>query len=639
MSIAYREIQQHLRRRTARPPAGGADLPPGPAAPDFADRAVAVLELTGQREELALACRWLEADDRPLLALWWQEAAGRLTRAELAAALSVSTAHAAVRLHRLRRRLDAARALVRALRATPRCPALAAVLEGWDGSTAPVWRKRLTRHLRDCPRCRTHHEGLVTPERLLFGVGLVPVPVVLAEVVRSGFHGGATAAHLVSPPAHGVPLLHHASLKTAAAVTSGALVLGGLTWAVHVSVRPDDGHRAPRAQSDPSGTRAPYGTGAPRPGDTEAARRPAPAYGVTSATVYVSPAGSDRGDGSRAHPYGTLSAAVRAVRPGDTIAVRGGVYRPTEPVVIETSGTARDRITLSNYRGEKPVFDLSGLPEGKWGVTQRADHWTVQGLEFMGSASHAYACLSCRHDVFRRLSLHGNKRSGLTLRGSGTIANQVLDSDFFDNHDDTASGGAGIGLAVKFGSGAGNVVRRCRSYHNANDGFDFGEFTSPVTVEDNWSFGNGVNRWNTTTWKGGGDGFTFGGGDTPVAVAHVVRSNAAWDNRGAGFTDENNPGRLRLTHNTAYRNGATGFSLPTAAAVLHDNVAVGNGRDTVLGDATDAARNSWQDARPATGSLFLSVRPATAEAARPPGGALPGTSFLRTRDGRGADMR
>lgn len=642
VAIAYREVQQHLRRRSAGPRTSRVDdVPTSPVAPDVADRAVAAVELTGQREDLAHACRWLEESDRPLLALWWQEAAGELTRAELAAALSVSTGHAAVRLHRLRRRLDAARAVERALDVTPRCASLAAVLADWDGAVAPVWRKRLTRHLRDCLHCRAHREGLVTPERLLFGAGLVPVPFALAEAVRTALHGTGPAAHLGPLPGAVLAPLHHMPLKATAAVTAGALAIGGLTWTVHVSAPPAGTPPGPRAQAAATSAQAPPGTAATHrkdtAGDRTAPRRPAPAYGVTAATVYVSPAGTDRGDGSLRHPYATLSAAVRAVRPGDTIAVRGGVYRPTEPVRIDTDGTARARITLTNYRGERPVFDLSGVRDGTWGVTQKADYWTVRGLEFTGSRTHAYVCRSCRHDVFQYLDMHDNTRSGLTLRDAGTVADQVLDSDFHDNHDDGSSGGAGIGLAVKFGDGAGNAVRRCRAYRNANDGFDFGEFTTPVTIEGNWSYGNGVNRWNRTSWKGGGDGFTLGGGDVPVAVAHVLRSNAAWDNRGAGFTDENNPGRLRLTDNTAYRNGATGFWLPAAAASLYGNIAVGNGQDTVLTHVTDAAHNSWQDARSTT-SLFLSTRPDGAEAARPPSGALPATSFLRARNGRGADM-
>ena len=44
---------------------------------DFADQTIERLGLSGQRLQTAEATRWLDDDDRPVLALWWQEAAGR----------------------------------------------------------------------------------------------------------------------------------------------------------------------------------------------------------------------------------------------------------------------------------------------------------------------------------------------------------------------------------------------------------------------------------------------------------------------------------------------------------------------------------------------------------------------------------
>ncbi|WP_169789846.1 hypothetical protein [Actinoplanes subtropicus] len=74
-----------------------------------------VIVVAGQRRELVEAARWLDAGDRRLLALWWQEASG-----ELADALRVQPKHAAVRVQRMKAQLDVARGVVRALRARPR---------------------------------------------------------------------------------------------------------------------------------------------------------------------------------------------------------------------------------------------------------------------------------------------------------------------------------------------------------------------------------------------------------------------------------------------------------------------------------------------------------------------------------------
>lgn len=82
---------------------------------------------------------------------------------------------------------------------------------------------------------------------------------------------------------------------------------------------------------------------------------------MTAADIYLAPDGSDAGDGTLAHPYATLGKAVSAVRPGATIALRGGTYRLTTPVAITTSGTEEQRITLTNYGDERPVLDASAV--------------------------------------------------------------------------------------------------------------------------------------------------------------------------------------------------------------------------------------------------------------------------------------
>jgi hypothetical protein len=342
---------------------------------------------------------------------------------------------------------------------------------------------------------------------------------------------------------------------------------------------------------------------------------------VATADIYVAPDGSDTADGTLRHPYATLGRAVAEVRAGQTIALRGGTYHPTEPVGIRTSGTAAARITLSNYRDERPVIDASSVPDGKWTITQQTGYWTVQGLEIHGSTSHAYVCESCHHTVFRRLSLYGNTESGLTLRGTGTTADSVLDSDFHDNHP--ARGRGGVGLAISFGSGTGNLVRGCRAYGNGTDGFDLSAFTSPVTLTGNWSFRNG-------------NGFTLGGGNAPAPVAHVVRNDAAWENSGFGFNDEKNSGRLVLTGDTAYRNGRAGFHLPDADASFGRDVSARNGGDDVLAARPSGGGNTWNTA--AGAGLFASTDPASAEGPRRRDGSLPATRFLVTRTSAGADM-
>jgi RNA polymerase sigma factor (sigma-70 family) len=198
VAITLRQARDQVRKRgtaesrtaTAIATDEGREL--ADAGSDFAGVAILRLGLTEQRRGVAEATRWLDREDRELLSLWWLEESGHLDRSELARALGVSAAHAAVRVHRLKRRLDAARAIVEALREAGRCSTLRHVAEAWDGTPSPLWRKRFDRHIRDCDVCSRREHALVPVARLLRGMPLVPVPFALQAAVAGG--GGAGAA-------------------------------------------------------------------------------------------------------------------------------------------------------------------------------------------------------------------------------------------------------------------------------------------------------------------------------------------------------------------------------------------------------------------------------------------------------------
>jgi RNA polymerase sigma factor (sigma-70 family) len=645
LAIANRQVLVYLRARHKRSRRQQELLHDAPdPGSDFAAQTITELLLEGQRRELAEAARWLGDDDRLLLSLWWQEATAEITRAELAEALEITPGHAAVRVKRMKEQLQAARTVIRALAAT-RCPDLAQLTHGWNGTPNGLWRKRLARHIRDCKRCSTHRRGLVAPEKLLLGLLPVALPVTLTAACYKIIETPLAAPAVPTAMTSGWQLLTN---KTVAVVASvAALAGGGLIYAVYTE--PTTPEQLPSAAAPPAVVVPP----APIPSASlpTAASSPNPARGpnasvtgVTTADYFVAPDGSDANDGTRAHPFATIGKAVAKVRPGQTIALRGGIYEPTTDVRIETSGTATKRITLSNYRDEQPVIDAAGVPDGRWAVTHLGDYWTVQGLEIKNSHTQAYVCVSCRGMVFQRLSLHDNVQGGLLLRGNDTVDNQVLDSDFYGNHDPASARQAGVGVGVRFGLGRGNVLRGNRAYDNGDNGFDQGGFGSPVTVEFNWAWGNGRDHWNMPGWTSAASGFALGGGSPAPAAAHVVRQNASWDNAAHGFSDDENPAAIRLNRNTAWRNADAGFSMRVAAAQLTANVAVGNGTPAFLTAAARATGNTWNQASPPTAAIFRSTDPAKATGPRNPDGSLPSTtfltgSFLTSADGIGATMR
>ncbi|MFF5477612.1 sigma-70 family RNA polymerase sigma factor [Streptomyces sp. NPDC012935] len=205
VAIAMNQVRAHWHDRQSAP--GGVEEAEELADPgaDFVDLTLVQLQLSGQRMETARATRWLEPDDRGLLSLWWLECAGELTRAEVAEALELSPQHTAVRVQRMKAQLEAARVVVRALDARPRCQELQGLLASWDGRPSALWRKRIARHARGCSYCSGLWSGLMPAEGLLAGLALVAAAPALLESVLSAAGGMALAgsgSQLSAPGGH-----------------------------------------------------------------------------------------------------------------------------------------------------------------------------------------------------------------------------------------------------------------------------------------------------------------------------------------------------------------------------------------------------------------------------------------------------
>jgi hypothetical protein len=105
--------------------------------------------------------------------------------------------------------------------------------------------------------------------------------------------------------------------------------------------------------------------------------------GLSAATYYVAPNGNNTNAGTQDAPWKTIGKAFGSVKPGDTVLIRGGVYR--ESVSINVSGTADKPIVVKNYPGESPIIDGS-LPVTGWSHCQAGE----PGLTFMGTTNPNY---------------------------------------------------------------------------------------------------------------------------------------------------------------------------------------------------------------------------------------------------------
>jgi RNA polymerase sigma factor (sigma-70 family) len=179
VAVTVNQIREHFRTAPATAAFDAWDEVPDPGG-EFEEHTLIQLDVSGQRRETQHAAQWLDPDHRELLALWWLEASGHLSRPELADALQADPHHIAVRVSRMKEQLDTARRVIRALALSPRCPLLEETGYEWRGETNSVWRKRFARHVRECPHCDSAAHGMIPPERLLAGLALLPLPAAFA---------------------------------------------------------------------------------------------------------------------------------------------------------------------------------------------------------------------------------------------------------------------------------------------------------------------------------------------------------------------------------------------------------------------------------------------------------------------------
>lgn len=362
--------------------------------------------------------------------------------------------------------------------------------------------------------------------------------------------------------------------------------------------------------------------------------------------LYVSPNGNDSAAGTLAAPLRTVQRAVDLAQPGTTIFLRGGTYAPSTNIQLNKNGTSSQPITLRNYNNERAIIDGENMPHTpapSGGSIPRAergaihiegDWWRLIGLEII-HGPYAIFGLDTNNGIYDRLITRDNYESGLHLQGASGN-NQIINLDSFGNRDPRNDGESADGVAIKEGSGSGNVIRGARLWNNSDDGLDFWEFLSPVLVENSLAYGNGFNRWGIPNYTGDGNGFKLGGGDEDLPAAHTVRNSMAWDNSAGGFIDNSNPGALRADHCTSWDNGGNGFDFAdTSGGNLTRNLSVANGTTVSAGSATQS-NNSWNIG--GTWS-FVSTSPGSITGARNSDGSIPSSTFLRPSNGQDVGAR
>lgn len=302
-------------------------------------------------------------------------------------------------------------------------------------------------------------------------------------------------------------------------------------------------------------------------------------------TYFVSPDGDDSASGRRDDPFGTLDAAVHELTPGDTVYLRGGVYRLSESVEIAgLSGEPQRPITIAGYQDERPVFRFDGPMPGGWdvpgGVTlSGVSHLVIRNLTVRNSPSAGIEVTAESTDnLFADISVHHNNLGGFGLYDQSE-RNVVRDITAANNYDPQNSGFNADGVA--FSNTRDNTIENGRFFYNSDDGLDLWNSRS-ITVRNcvSWSNGRGD--------RGAGNGFKLGG--EQECGGHEIARNVAYQNRSGGFMHNDASIPMRVFHNTAWRNRYN-FSFYTTSHELVNNISLHG--EVALGTDVNSRSNTW----------------------------------------------
>jgi hypothetical protein len=321
----------------------------------------------------------------------------------------------------------------------------------------------------------------------------------------------------------------------------------------------------------------------------------------------VSPEGTPSGDGSFEHPWDLATALAHpaAVRPGDTIRLRGGRYEGSFTSTL--AGVEGARITLRSYPGEWAVIDGGPSSEttldihGDW-ATYRDFEVTNSNRDRWGDRPDGVRTSNSAHVRLVNLVIHDVGANMFTTPGLET---EVYGCLIYNNGFDDSDRAHGHGAYVQNLEGTkrlednvifNNYSYGIHAYAEAPDRLEGLEFRGNI-----W-FGNGTAALGTGTLR---DNCLVGGSDPAgrVTLAENLGWAATFDTRSVrlGYASPDNRD-VTLVDN--YFVGATDFARPWASVTMAGNTFLG----VVEGiDPASHPDNTYSTERPAGATVF--VRP------------------------------
>ena len=349
---------------------------------------------------------------------------------------------------------------------------------------------------------------------------------------------------------------------------------------------------------------------------------------VSARQLWLSPTGNDSNSGLTVQTaWLSPNTAFTKLVAGDTLWVKGGTYTVDATVKASNPATKTSPVLVSAVRGEKPVFDCSSMrhfgseSSTYRGMDLRQAYWRVRGIKIY-KAGYNGIIIAGENITVEGMTIEECGMDGIAL-AAGAVNAYILNCDSYRNCNVQANGENGDGFAAK--EGTGTVFRGCRSWENADDGWDVYGGNQPILVDSCWSYGNGVNYWSDliTSYQGDGNGFKLGGGGGVDGNApNVVVNSFAFGNVGKGFDQNHNSWGITCINCTGYNNHGMGnFAFeetPTMGKhVMVNNLSYGGTGQAIVAGSTETT-NSWNLGLSFTDDMFESLNVADYKVDRDP---------------------
>ena len=402
-------------------------------------------------------------------------------------------------------------------------------------------------------------------------------------------------------------------------------------------------------------------------------------------TFYVAVNGNDANPGTKNSPFATIQHAQDAVKPGDTVYLRGGVYRMSESQIarkerinacvtyLDKSGKPGAYINYFAYPGEKPTFDYQDVKPADFRVIAfmvYGSYIHLKGLDVIGIQvtikTHTQSeCFENHGDnnIYEQLTMHDGMAIGFYLLSGSN--NLILNCDAYRNWDYFSENGKGgntdgFGCHPRPGS-KNNVFKGDRAWFNSDDGYDCINSHESVTFDHCWAMYNGFG----TDFQSLGDGTGFKSGgfarrpanEIPNPVPqHTIQFCLSVRNKASGFYANHHINGDFWYNNTAYRN-ANNFNMlnrllddvnadvPGYNHKMRNNLGYKGGKElTNIDNAKcDLANNYFDLGLTAIDNDFMSLDENLLMGPRQKDGSLPDTNFMKLKPGsqfvdKGADI-